>query len=79
MRGPSRRSQVVRARGVAMLLARNLTGKSLETIGDYFGRRDHTTVLHACRKTELLRKTDPTIAQAMEDLTGQLDAPLSSL
>ncbi len=64
LRGPSRRSQVVRARGVAMLLARNLTGKSLEMIGQYFGHRDHTTVLHACRKTESLRHTDPAISQS---------------
>jgi chromosomal replication initiator protein len=78
LRGPSRRSQVVRARGVAMLLARNLTGKSLEVIGQYFGNRDHTTVLHACRKTESLRHTDPSISRAMDELRDELTAPPSS-
>ena len=72
LRGPSRTSQVVRARGVAMLLARNLTDKSLEVIGDYFGGRDHTTVLHACRKTESLRHTNPAIAKALDELWEQL-------
>ncbi|MHB8971831.1 MAG: helix-turn-helix domain-containing protein [Pirellulaceae bacterium] len=79
LRGPSRRSHVVRARGVAMLLARNLTGTSLEMVGQYFGNRDHTTVLHACRKTESLRHTDPAISQAMDELWEQLSVPLSHL
>ena len=77
LRGPSQRSQVVRARGVAMLLARNLTGKSLELIGEYFGHRDHTTVLHACRKTEPLRHTDPAISQAMDELCGTTEGATS--
>ncbi len=79
LRGPSRRSHIVRARGVAMLLARNLTGTSLETVGEYFGGRDHTTVLHACRKTESLRHTDPAISQAMDELWEQLSVPLPHL
>jgi chromosomal replication initiator protein len=72
LRGPSRRSHVVRARGVAMLLARTLTGTSLKMVGKYFGHRDHTTVLHACRKTESLRHTDPAISKAMDELWEQL-------
>ncbi len=75
LRGPSRASRVVRARGVAMLLARRLTGKSLQVIGQYFGQRDHTTVLHACRKTELLQHGDPAIAQAVDGLARQLTEP----
>lgn len=77
LRGPSRRSQVVRARGVAMLLARTLTGRSLELIGQYFGNRDHTTVLHACRKTESLRHTDLAIATAVDQLSQELAGPSS--
>jgi len=50
LRSPSRRRAVVRARGVAMYLTRRLTEESLEQIGHYFGGRDHTTVLHGCRK-----------------------------
>ncbi|GAF96826.1 unnamed protein product, partial [marine sediment metagenome] len=68
LRGPTRRQAVVRARGVAMYLARELTGKSFAEIGRYFGRRDHTTVMHACNKTALLRQEDEEIRQALERL-----------
>ena len=60
MRGPGRKSSVVRARGLAMLLMRQWTDVSFQNIGEYFGGRDHTTVMHACKKTE-------------EDLTNDID------
>jgi chromosomal replication initiator protein len=72
LKGPKRLKRVVRARGVAMLLSRLLTDCSLEQVGQHFGNRDHTTVLHACRKTESLVSSDPEIRQALEDLTRQL-------
>lgn len=53
-----RQRSIVRPRQIAMALARELTKHSLPEIGDAFGGRDHTTVLHACRKVEELRKTD---------------------
>jgi chromosomal replication initiator protein len=57
-----RRSRAVaRPRQVAMALARELTHLSLPEIADAFGGRDHTTVLHACRKIEELRAQDPNI------------------
>ena len=68
LRSASRQRAVVTARGVAILLARQLTPKSLEQIGQYFGGRDHTTVMHALRKTEGLVKTDPAIRQAVAQL-----------
>lgn len=71
LRGPRRTQRLVRARGVAMLLARTLTADSLHEIGRHFGGRDHTTVLHACRRTEELRTTDPAIAMAWEELTSR--------
>ncbi len=71
LRSPSRRRAVVTARGVAILLARQLTPKSLEQIGRYFGGRDHTTVMHAFRKTEELVKTDPAIRQAVGQLRSR--------
>lgn len=74
LKGPTRQQRIVRARGVAMLLARQLTDESLEQVGRHFGNRDHTTVLHACRKTESLIENDPAIRQAVEDLTLQLSA-----
>jgi len=72
LKGPTRRQRVVRARGVAILLARQLTDKSLEQLGRHFGNRDHTTVLHACRKTESLIRSDPAIRRAVDELTLQL-------
>ncbi len=72
LRSPSRRQGVVKARGVAMHLARLLTYESLENIGQYFGGRDHTTVLHACRKIEQSLTTDPTIHEAVRTLGQQL-------
>ena len=72
LKGKTRQQRVVRARGVAMFLARQLTASSLEHVGRHFGNRDHTTVLHACRKTESLLETDPAIRQAVTDLTNEL-------
>ena len=52
LRGPGRKSSIVRARGLAMLLMRQWTEESFQNIGEFFGGRDHTTVMHACKKTE---------------------------
>jgi chromosomal replication initiator protein len=72
LKSPARRQALVLARGVAFVLIRELTDKSLEQIGAYFGGRDHTTVLHACRRTEKLAKRDATVQQAMSDLKRRL-------
>jgi chromosomal replication initiator protein len=54
-----RRSRsIARPRQIAMALAKELTNHSLPEIGDAFGGRDHTTVLHGCRRIEALRETD---------------------
>jgi chromosomal replication initiator protein len=54
-----RRSRsIARPRQVAMALAKQLTNHSLPEIGDAFGGRDHTTVMHACRKVVELRAQD---------------------
>ncbi len=70
--GPSRRQGLVRARGIAMFLCRQLTPLSLEAIGTQFGGRDHTTVLHACRKAEELVAADTSIRGLVEKLSSQL-------
>ncbi|MFT7387821.1 MAG: chromosomal replication initiator protein [Candidatus Endobugula sp.] len=68
-----RRSRsVARPRQVAMALAKELTNHSLPEIGDAFGGRDHTTVLHACRKIKELIVTDTEIQQDVKNLQRQL-------
>lgn len=54
---------VTRPRQLAMSLAKELTNHSLPEIGEAFGGRDHTTVLHACKKIAELRETDPGIRE----------------
>jgi chromosomal replication initiator protein len=57
-----RRSRsIARPRQIAMALSKELTNHSLPEIGDAFGGRDHTTVLHGCRRIESLRDTDKRI------------------
>lgn len=75
LRGASRRRPVVTARDVAIYLCRQLTRESLSRIGEYFGGRDHTTVLHACRKTEELLLADPAIRQAIDQLQRRFPGP----
>lgn len=64
-----RRSRnVARPRQVAMALAKELTQLSLPDIGDAFGGRDHTTVLHACRKVALLKSTNSDLTRDFNSL-----------
>ena len=64
-----RRSRsVARPRQLAMALAKELTNHSLPEIGDAFGGRDHTTVLHACRKIKELREADRDIHDDYDNL-----------
>jgi len=65
-----RRSRsIARPRQIAMAISKELTGHSLPEIGDAFGGRDHTTVLHACRKISALRKTEQKIEEDYNNLT----------
>ena len=63
---------VARPRQAAMWLAKSLTTRSYPDIGRRFGGRDHTTVLHAVRKIEELKVSDPQIAGDLETLTRKL-------
>lgn len=70
-----RRSRsVARPRQIAMALAKDLTSHSLPEIGDAFGGRDHTTVLHGCRRVAALRETDKRVDEdylnLLRTLTG---------
>ncbi|KGK17345.1 chromosomal replication initiator protein DnaA [Vibrio navarrensis] len=70
-----RRSRsVARPRQLAMALAKELTNHSLPEIGDAFGGRDHTTVLHACRKIEQLREESHDIKEDYSNLIRTLSS-----
>ena len=64
----SRSRSITRPRQLAMALAKQLTSHSLPEIGDAFGGRDHTTVLHACRKIEELKESDNRIREDYHNL-----------
>ncbi len=69
-----RRSRsVTRPRQIAMSLAKELTNHSLPEIGDAFGGRDHTTVLHACRKIVELRQQEKRIEEDYNNLNNILN------
>lgn len=72
LRSSSRKQNLVRARSLAMLLGRRLTSKSMHQIGDYFGGRDHTTVLHAIRKTESLLEQEGELRRAADEIQEKL-------
>ncbi len=74
LRSGSRKQSVVRARSMAMLLARQYTPASLDKIGEYFGGRDHSTVLHAIRKTESLVEDDADLSRMLHEATEKLAA-----
>jgi chromosomal replication initiator protein len=69
-----RTRNLARPRQIAMALAKELTNQSLPEIGESFGGRDHTTVIHACRKVAELRETEVDIGRdylvLLQSLTG---------
>jgi len=74
MTSDRRARAVARPRQVAMYLAKQLTTRSLPEIGRKFGGRDHTTVMHAVRKIEELKGTDPALAEDVELLRRMLQS-----
>jgi chromosomal replication initiator protein len=75
MLSSSRASKVSRPRQIAMYLARELTAESLPSIGRSFGGRDHTTVLHAWRRTAERMAHDEATTQAVSNLRRKLNRP----
>lgn len=69
-----RTRSVTRPRQAAMALAKDLTNHSLPEIGQLFGGRDHTTVLHACRKVQELKESDSKFAEDYSNLKRTLSA-----
>jgi len=78
-----RAQRVARPRQVAMYLSREMTPYSLPAIGKHFGGRDHTTVMHACRRVEELKARDELFALAVAEvvmtLAGLTDDPNQGL
>lgn len=72
MFSPKRSRNVARPRQVAMALAKELTQLSYPELGDAFGGRDHTTVIHACRKITELKSSDASIGRDFEILLQML-------
>lgn len=71
----ARNRRIVRARQVAMLLARRHTGATLPAIGERFGGRNHTTVMYACRTADERIQSDPATRAVVQDLEERLAAP----
>jgi chromosomal replication initiator protein len=71
---PNRSSRIAWPRQVAMYLSRELTSHSLPKIGQEFGGRDHTTVLHAWRRIEKRMAADPDARRAVDELRRELSS-----
>lgn len=72
MKGASRRREISVARQVGMFLMRQHTDLSLPKIGEVFGGKDHTTVMHSCQKVAQQRETDTEMARTLRQLSNRL-------
>lgn len=72
LQGKKRSKIVTHPRHICMFLARQLTPRSLEDIGGYFGGRDHSTVLHASRAIGQATKEDPQLRELLDELTAEV-------
>lgn len=75
LRSPDRSARVAWARQVAMYLSRELTDETLPSIGRAFGGRNHTTVLHACRRASERMASDSEAFELVQGLTARLQEP----
>ncbi len=69
LQSKTRKRHIVQARQLAMFFAKKFTKASLASIGTQIGRRDHATVLHACKTVDNLAETDKQFRKYIEDLT----------
>jgi len=72
LRSKTRKRHIVQARQLAMFFAKKLTKASLASIGSQIGKRDHATVLHACKTVNNLAATDKQFRKFVEDLDKKL-------
>jgi chromosomal replication initiator protein len=70
--GATRKQEIASARHVGMYLCKSLIGAPLKTIGDEFGNRDHTTVIHACKTVEKKLSMDPEFGTLVTDLQNRI-------
>ena len=70
--GRGRKREIVQARHVGMYFSKQLTGHSLATIGRYFGGKDHSTVIHACRGVENHMETDPNFRDTLKRIRREI-------
>lgn len=77
LRSPSRQATTATARALAMFLARELTPATLHDVAAYFRRKDHTTVLHACKATAARIDADARFADRADRIRRQVMAPLA--
>jgi chromosomal replication initiator protein len=68
LKGKKKTKNIVFPRQIAMYLARDLTGYSLTEIGEAFGGRDHSTVIHSCEKIDDQLRTDPNLEPTLQNL-----------
>ena len=72
LQSKTRKRHIVQARQLAMFFAKKLTKASLASIGSQIGKRDHATVLHACKTVDNLSSTDKQFRKYVEDLNKKL-------
>jgi chromosomal replication initiator protein len=68
----TRKREIVQARQITMFLAKSFTKNSLKTIGEHFGGRDHTTVIHSCQTVKDLMDTDGLFKENVMELTQKV-------
>jgi len=78
MIGKGRTMDVAMARHTAMYLSRELTSSSLINIGLHFGRRDHSTVIHACKTIDKKMLLNPELNRTIEKLKKELGGPITA-
>src|ERR1700743_1701315 len=71
----TRKREIVQARQITMYLAKAFTKNSLKTIGEHFGGRDHTTVIHSCQTVKDLMDTDSLFRENVMELQQQVPPP----
>jgi len=72
LQSKTRKRHIVQARQLAMYFAKRMTKSSLASIGSQIGKRDHATVLHACKTVDNLTETDKQFKKYVEDITNKL-------